>query len=145
LENQKIYCVSCYSVENLGNVGDALDLDNSTINRFDELRKLYLLVYFKKNQKMVYYCYSPLDNFKKLASKLLEELLRFLRKSNTDWSGVIDTNIITPLLKMPMTPRLRTLDLTVIKKLCNSDISIIVYLAELSPVIFKKDTHQEYF
>jgi hypothetical protein len=42
-ENQKIYCVSCYSVENLRNIGDALNLDNPTINRVDELRKLYLL------------------------------------------------------------------------------------------------------
>ena len=78
---------------------------------------------------------------------LLQELMKHLRKKQTsaesfmgfykypvgrprpqnDYHRFRETYQITPLLKLLMTPRLRTLDLTLIK--CVSDISDVLHLA----------------
>lgn len=70
------------------------------------------------------------------ATELLEELVRLLRKKESyRWDDQTlyptKTYKITPFLKLLMTPRLRTLDLTRIKKECINDCAAVLHLATM--------------
>jgi hypothetical protein len=81
----------------------------------------------------LYFYYQTLTKlFLNSATELIEELIRRLRVKE---ARVFRTYKITPFLTLLMTPRLRTLDLTLIFESAGNDISDILHLASIRSLV----------
>jgi hypothetical protein len=81
----------------------------------------------------LYFYYQTLTKlFLNSATELIEELIRRLRVKE---ARVFRTYKITPFLTLLMTPRLRTLDLTLIFESAGNDISDVLHLATIRSLV----------